>query len=115
MPQLAQFTLALERPILAHGLDSVGQDGQDGGMENEFYTAARWIVGVVTGLIVWVVAIAEYGLFGLLFGWLPAILFGCIAAALTTLILVVILLGLIIGWAVLSWHIFSWTLRLVPG
>lgn len=33
MPQLAQFTLALERPILAHGLDSVGQDGQDGGMK----------------------------------------------------------------------------------
>jgi hypothetical protein len=48
-------------------------------MENNEYTIGAWIVGVISFVGIWIYALATWGLlFGLMFGWIPALIGGAI-------------------------------------
>lgn len=66
--------------------------------DSELGYLVRTAVGLLVGICVWIYAAFELGALGWLFGWLPGIVFGAIAAALTPLFVLLLLLGLGIAW-----------------
>lgn len=48
-------------------------------MDKDVYVLGAFISGILGGIAIWIYAIAEWGLlFGLIFGWFPAIIGGFI-------------------------------------
>ncbi len=67
-----------------------------GNMEGSKYMIGVWIVGVLSFIAIWIYSFASWGfLFGLMFGWIPALIGGTILGFLWPLVVLVVI-GLII-------------------
>ncbi len=63
----------------------------ENGHEGDGYLVIAWIVGGITALLIWVYSFFAWGLlFGLMVGWIPALIGGAIAGILWPLVLLVI-------------------------
>jgi hypothetical protein len=63
---------------------------------NNGYTIGVWIVGTLSFIAIWLYALVSWGLlFGLMFGWIPALIGGAILGWLWPLVVLAVI-GLII-------------------
>ncbi len=67
-------------------------------MENNPYSTIAYIVGLIVFAIIWLVAITEWGfLFGIMFGWIPALIAGVVGGLIWPLVVGIIVLSLLNG------------------
>ena len=59
------------------------------------YMIGAWVVGGISGLIIWVVSLFSWGLLGFAFGWIPALFGGLILGLIWPLTLLAVL-GLLV-------------------
>lgn len=65
-------------------------------MNGSNYMIGVWITGVLSFVAIWIYALASWGfLFGLMFGWIPALIGGAILGFLWPLVVLAII-GIII-------------------
>jgi len=55
------------------------------------YMIGVWIVGVVSGIVIWGISLFSWGLLGIVFGWIPAVIGGVILGFLWPLTILVAL------------------------
>lgn len=85
---------------------------EDLDIDFETGTLISGFFALVTGIAVWIYAAFSLGAIGLLFGWIPAIFFGAVAAAIAPWICFLVVaacvlaLGALYLW--LAWMFFSW-------
>jgi len=61
-------------------------------MNGSKYMIGVWIVGVLAGIAIWLYSLAEWGLlFGLMFGWIPALIGGTILGFLWPLVIIAVI------------------------
>ncbi|MBP9864213.1 hypothetical protein KBC54_02065 [Patescibacteria group bacterium] len=61
-------------------------------MDGSQYMIGVWITGVLSFVVIWIYALVSWGfLFGLMFGWIPALIGGAIPGFLWPLVLLAVL------------------------
>ena len=61
-------------------------------MESGWYMIGIWIVGVISFILIWLYALITWGLlFGLMFGWIPALIGGIVLGFLWPLVVIAVI------------------------
>lgn len=60
---------------------------------DDWYDVCAWITGAIVFAGVWIASAITWGLWGFVFGWLPALILACICGFLWMLIVAALLLG----------------------
>jgi hypothetical protein len=55
------------------------------------YMVGVWIVGVLSFIVIWIISLFSWGLLGIVFGWIPALIGGVILGFLWPIVVLALL------------------------